>query len=156
MKNINIYYLIIFISQILTGCEPTNCIYIRNFNDIPISIQVNCRKLNNVDAFSDSDSIWFTKKIVDKIGWYSYLDLNYKTAITRLDSNSYEVTLNKISTSLIIPKTIIPEEIIINKDNYIDTIKLFVGKNNNIQELKKCGKIKRKGFWITTTIIDLK
>jgi hypothetical protein len=139
----------------MVGCEPSHRIFLRNYYDYTVDLEIECKTKNNLDIRS-IDSLDIAYRILEDINKYSGGELTKTLEVTKRNDSIYLFSLQKKSTVLLQPTGIIPiEKLVIKTQLANDTIILY-GKNRNIGHYKKNKTVNYKiGIIHNVTIIDL-
>jgi hypothetical protein len=139
---------------VLTSCEPTNYIYIRNHSEKPLKIIASFE--TDLKHGWNIDSLKIHHQVYKKLFWWSVNNFNDNIEVDYKNKYSYEFVLDSNTTCLLEPFMLyFAKEVEIREDGKINTI-IFYGKNSNLHENKKKYSIQKRGFYNKTIIINIK
>lgn len=154
---------LIFSTMFLYSCDVGCFLFVRNYKQKPIKIEVfyfSEEFLSKRQAsIKMKDSICFIKEIQDNLKLSAREKCDGYLDVKDIDSNSYYVHLPQKSTLLVRPVLAVScvNKLIISDSTRNDTI-VFWGGNQNYKKYIRRGQLKIKGFFLFKSpyIVDIK
>ena len=148
---------LLLVSCFSTGCNPSFRLYVKNSTDRNIDLDLILFEVLDGMFYETTDTLYayFEQDLIDNIKWSTAKRLTQKDNIKSLNDNFLHINICNHSTYLIISGRFIPfEKIIVNQEHRIDTLSMY-GKNRNVRRNMEQIKVRNKGFWYITKIIEL-